>query len=154
MAKSNYEEAAAGKPGSERIILIQRKTKCPELHPAQLFRTKIYAGICSGQNNPSQVTVCYSVIKPCQLLVTPWTAAHQPSPSFTVSQNLLKLMSTRPVMLCKHLILRRPLLLLPSILPRIGVFSNKSVLHIRWPKYLRFSFSISPSKWMFKVDFL
>ena len=108
--------------------------------------------IYSGQNNPSQVTACYClVIKPCQLLVTPWTAAHQPSLSFTVSQDLLKLMSTRSVMLSKHLILCCPLLLLPSIFPRIRIFS-KSVLHIRWPKYWSFSFSISPSR--FKVDFL
>ena len=60
--------------------------------------------IYSGQNNPYQVTVCYcSVIKPCQLLVTPWPAAHRPSLSFTVSQSLFKLMSTRSVMLSKHL---------------------------------------------------
>ena len=101
--------------------------------------------IYSGQNNPSQVTACYClVIKPCQLLVTPWAAAHQPSLSFTVSQDLLKLMSTRSVMLSKHLILCCPLLLLPSIFPRIRIFS-KSVLHIRWPKYWSFNFSISLS---------
>ena len=76
---------------------------------------------------------------------TPWTVAHQASLSFTVSQSLLKLMSIESVMPSNHLILCRPLLLLPSIFPSIRVLSNKSALHIRWPKYWGFSFSISPS---------
>ena len=80
-----------------------------------------------------------------QLFATPWTAAHQASLSITNSQNLLKLMSIESVMPSKHLILCRPLLLLPSIFPSIRVFSNESVLRIRWPKYWSFSFSISPS---------
>ena len=79
------------------------------------------------------------------LFVIPWTAAHQASLSFTVSWNLLKLMSIELVMPFNHLILCRPLLLLPSVFPSIRVFSNESVLHIRWPKYWSFSFSISPS---------
>ena len=70
-----------------------------------------------------------------QLLETPWTAARQASLSITNSQSLLKLMSTESVMPSDHLILCRPLLLLPSIFPSIRVFSNDSVLHIRWPKY-------------------
>ena len=78
------------------------------------------------------------------LFVTPWTAAFQASLSFTNSQSLLKLMSIRLVMPSNHLILCRPLLLLLSIFPSIGVFSNESVL-IRWPKHWSFSFSISPS---------
>ena len=65
--------------------------------------------------------------------------------SFTISWSLLKLMSVESVMPSNHLILCRPLLLLPSIIPSIWVSSNKSVLHIRWPKYCSFSFSISPS---------
>ena len=73
-----------------------------------------------------------------QLFATSWTAAHQASLSFTISQSLLKLMSN-------HLILCRPLLLLPSILPSIRVFSKELALHIRWPKYWSFSFNISPS---------
>ena len=77
--------------------------------------------------------------------VTPWTAARQASLSITNSQSLLKLMSIKLVMPSKHLILCRPLLLLPSIFPTIRVFSNQSVFHIRWPKYWSFSFSISPS---------
>ena len=76
---------------------------------------------------------------------TPWTAAHQASRSITNSQGLLKLMSIEPLMPSNHLILYRPLLLPPSILPSIRVFSNESVLHIRWPKDWSFSFSISPS---------
>ena len=76
---------------------------------------------------------------------TPWTAAHQTSLSITSSQNLLKLMSIELVMPSNHLICCCLLLLLPSIFPRIRVFSNESVPHIRWPKYWTFSFSISPS---------
>ena len=77
--------------------------------------------------------------------VTPWTAAHQASLSITNSQSLLKLMSIESVIPSNHLILCCPLLLLPSIFPSIRVFSNESVLCMRWPKYWSFSFSISPS---------
>ena len=77
--------------------------------------------------------------------VTPWTAACQTSLSITNSQSLLKLMPIESVMPCNHLILCRPLLLLPLIFPSIRVFSNESVLCIRWPKYWCFSFNISPS---------
>ena len=76
---------------------------------------------------------------------TPWTAACQASLFITNSWSLLKLMSIELVMPSNHLILCHPLLLLPSILPSIRVFSNESVLHIRWPMYWSFSFSISPS---------
>ena len=79
-----------------------------------------------------------------QLFVTPWTAARQASLSITNSQSSLKLMSVESVMPSKHLILCHPLLL-PSIFLSIRVFSNESVLCIRWPKYWSFSFSISPS---------
>ena len=74
-----------------------------------------------------------------------WTAGHWASLSITNSQSLLKLMSIKSVMPSSHLILCHPLLLLPSIFPSIGVFSNESVLCIRWPKYWSFSFSISPA---------
>ena len=74
-----------------------------------------------------------------------WTAAHQASLSFFISQSLLKLKSIESVMPSNHLILCHPLLLLPSIFPSINVFSNESALHIRWPRYYSFSFSISPS---------
>ena len=80
-----------------------------------------------------------------QLFMTPWTAACQASLSITNSQSLLKLTSIELVMPSNHLILCRPLLLLPSIFPSIRVFSHKSVVHIRWPKYWSFGFSISNS---------
>ena len=79
------------------------------------------------------------------LFVTPWTAVRQASLSITNSQSLLKLMSIESVMPSNHFILCRPLLLLTSIFPSIRVFTNKSVLCIRWPNYWSFSFSISPS---------
>ena len=79
------------------------------------------------------------------LFVTPWTAARQASLSITKSQSLLKLMSIEMVMPSNRLILCHPLLLLPSIFPRVRVFSKESVLCIRWPKCWSFSFSISPS---------
>ena len=98
----------------------------------------------------------YSQIKPCvlnvqfssvaqkyQLFATPWTAAHQASLSITNSQSLLKLMSIESVIPSKHLTLCHPLLLLPAVFPSNRVFSNESVLHIKWPKV--FSFNISPS---------
>ena len=80
-----------------------------------------------------------------QLFATTCTAARQASLSITNSRSLLKLTSIELVMPSIHLILGRPLLLLPSIFPSISVFSNESVLCIRWPKYWSFSFSISPS---------
>ena len=94
-----------------------------------------------------------------RLFVTPWTTAHQASLSITNSWSLLKLMSIESVMPSNHLILCRPLLLPPSIFLSIRVFSDESVLHIRWPKYWSFSFSISPSNEYsglisFRVDWL
>ena len=80
-----------------------------------------------------------------RLFATPWIAAHQASLSITNSRSLLKLMSIESVMPWSHLILCRPLLLLPPIPPSIMVFSNESTLHMWWPKYWSFSFSISPS---------
>ena len=80
-----------------------------------------------------------------RLFETPWTAAHQASLFITNSRSLLKLMSFELVITSNHLILCRPLFLLPSIFPSIRVSSNESVLRIRWQKYWSFSFSISPS---------
>ena len=82
---------------------------------------------------------------PIQLFVTPWNVAHQTSLSFTISQNLLKLMSIESAISPSYLTLCCPLLLLPSVFPSIRVFSNKLAFHIRWPNYWSFSFSISPS---------
>ena len=80
-----------------------------------------------------------------RLFATPWTAARQPSLSITNSRSLLKLRSIESVMPSNHLILCRPLLFPPSIFPSVRVFSNGLVLHIRWPEYWSFSFSVSPS---------
>ena len=92
------------------------------------------------QQRPSSVQSLSCI----QLFATPWTSACQASMSITNSQSLLKLMSIESVMPYNHLILCRPLLLLPSVFPNIRVFSNESALCIRWPKYWSFSFSISP----------
>ena len=81
-----------------------------------------------------------------QLFVIPWTIARQASLSITNSRSLLQLVSIESVMPSNHLMLCRPLLLLPSIFPSIWVFSNESALHIRLPKYWSFTFTISPSK--------
>ena len=89
--------------------------------------------------------VAVHLLSSAQLFVIPWTAAHQASLSYTISHGLLKLMSIELVVLSNHLNLCHPLLLLPSILPSIRVFSSELALHIRWPKYWSFSFSISPS---------
>ena len=90
-----------------------------------------------------RVLVQYGHLVMCNS-ATSWTAAHQPSLSITNSRNLLKLISIESVMPSNHLILSHALLLLPSIFPSIRVFSNELALHIRWPKYWSFSFSISP----------
>ena len=94
--------------------------------------------------NPVQFSSVQS-LSHVRLSGTPWTAVHQASLSITNSQSLLKLMSIALVMPSNHLILCRPLLLLPSVFPSIRVFSSESVLHIRLPKYWSFSFNISPS---------
>ena len=89
---------------------------------------------------------CSSVAKSCLNIRDPLDCSpNQVSLSFTISQSLLKFMSIESVMSSKHLILCHPLLLLPSIFPRIRVFPSKSAFRIRWPKYWNFSFSISPS---------
>ena len=91
------------------------------------------------------MTSAVSLFSRVRLFATPWTAACQASLSISNSRTLLKLTSIESVIPSNHLILCRPLLLLPSIFPSIRVFSNESVLHIRWPKYRRSSLSISPS---------
>ena len=94
-----------------------------------------------------------------RLFVMPWTVACQTFLSFAMSWSLLKLMSIESVMPSNHLVHCHPLLLLPSVFPSIGVFSNESVLRIRWPKYWCFSFSIGPSNEYsglisFRIDWL
>ena len=107
--------------------------------------------IISGREHTSLKSLGFQAISLVQLLscvqlfATPWTAARQSSLSTTNSQTLLKFMSIELVMPSNHLILCHPLLLLHSIFPSIRVYPSESVLHIRWPKYWNFSFSISPS---------
>ena len=105
--------------------------------------------------NKSSVQVS-SVTQNVWRIVIKWTAAHQASLSITNSRSLLRLMSIESVMPSRHFILCHPLLLLPSIFPSIRVFSNESVLHIRWPNY--WSFSINPSNehsgLIFRMDWL
>ena len=107
-----------------------------------------YVSISQGTPRTVEASRSWGVVQLLSgvwLFATLWTTAGQASLSFTISQSLLKLMSIESVMPSNHLVLCRPLLLLPSILPNVRVFSNESALHIRWPKYWSFSFSISPS---------
>ena len=103
---------------------------------------------CSNYRTIALISVQFSSFQSLSsvwLFATPWAAAHQTSLSITNFCSLLKLLSIESVMPSNHLILCHPLLLLPSILPHIRVFSKESVLHIRWPKYWSFSCNISPS---------
>ena len=113
---------------------------------------------CSQKKPPKAISSVQS-LSYVQLFATPWTTAHQASLSITNSKSLLKLMANKSVMTSNHLILCHPLLLLPSIFLSIRVFSNESVLRIRWPEYWSFSFSISPSNEYselisFRIDWL
>ena len=98
---------------------------------------------CQGEN--SIIIVVVQSLSHVWFFATLWTAARQASLSFAISQSLLKLVFIELIMPSNHLILCCPLLLLPLVIPSIRVFSSESVLHIRWPKYWSFSFSISPS---------
>ena len=111
---------------------------------------KFQQAFCLEFQKTKLISRCISSVQSLShvpLFATPWTAARQASLSFTISRGFFKLMSIASVMPSNHhhLILCRPLLLSPSIFHRIRVFSNESTLHIRWPKYWRFSFSLSPS---------
>ena len=110
-----------------------------DLHP--LDGSRIPSPSCDNQTGLQLSSV--QSLSLVQLFATPWTAARQTSLSITNSQSLLKLMTIESVMPSNHLILCCPLLLLPLVFPSIRVFSNESVLCIRWPKYWSFSFSIN-----------
>ena len=101
--------------------------------------------ICSLEKTASLINCSVQSLSRARLFETPWTAASQASLSLTNSRSLLKLVSIESVMPSNHLMMCCPLLLSPSIFPSIKVFSNESVLHIRWPKCWSFSLSISPS---------
>jgi len=141
-----------------------------KLHLESAFRTLSYKGVknevkSKGADLQSCCNWVLSSVQSVQslsrvrLFVTPWIAAHQASLSITNSRRSLRLTSIESVMSSSHLILCRPLLLLPPIPPSIRVFSNKSTLPMRWPKYWSFSFSIIPSKEIpglisFRMDWL
>ena len=108
-------------------------------------RRPVKGHLLYSENFPPSLCCSVQSLSHVWLLATSWTAACQASLSITNSQSLLQLMSIDLVIPSNHLILCHPLLLPPSIFPSIRVFTNDSVLHIRWPKYWSFSFSISPS---------
>ena len=126
----------------------KQQQRCITYHFPILLPCRLYSSLCYTVGHCC-LSILYVVVvwllSCVWLFVTPWTTAHQASLSITSSRSLPKLMSIESAMPSNHLILCRPLLLLPSIFPNIRVFSNESALHIRWPKYWSFSFDISPS---------
>ena len=111
----------------------------------QCYKKQYCIGIWNVRSMNQRKFISIQLLSHAWLLVTPWTAAHQPSLSIANSQSLLKLKYIKSVMPSNHLILCRPLLLLLSIFPSIRVFSKELVLHGRWPMYWHFSISVSPS---------
>ena len=135
--------AVAKRKGSEKPVKMkQMKVQVPAWGPQIEQTTLLASPVYIGQAQCSSVQSLSHV----RLFATQWIAARQASLSITNSQSSLKLTSIKSVMPSSHLILCRPLLLLPPIPPSIRVFSNESTPHMRWPKYWSFSFSISPSK--------
>ena len=127
---------------------LAQNTECIWLQPASFFVVSVGSMISSGQS-----------LSPVRLFAILWIAERQPLLSITNSWSSLRLTSIKSVMPSSHLILCRPLLLLPPIPPGIRVFSNESTLRMRWPKYSSFSFSIIPSKEIpglisFRMDWL
>ena len=139
--------------------------KCPSIHEwiQKMWYTHTQNGIYSAiKNKILPIATAFSWVQSLsgvRLFTTPWIAARQTSLSITNSQSSLRPTSIESVMPSNHLILCRPLLLLPPIPPSSRVFSNESTLHMRWPKYWSFSFSIIPSKEIpglisFRMDWL
>ena len=120
---------------SNLLVRFSHFLRC-SVSPCQLSRNQPFV---------NQMFSSVQSLSHVQFFATPWTAAHQASLSITNFWSLLRLMSIESVIPSNHLILCRPLLLLPSICPSIRVFSSESFLRIRWTKYWSFSFSISPS---------
>ena len=124
----------------------------------QKWKNKEECYICTHLLTSDQIR-SYQALSRVRLFATPWIAARQASLSITNTRSSLRLTSIESVMLSSHLILCRTLLLLPPIPPSIRVFTNESTLHMRWPKYWSFSFSIIPSKEIpglisFRMDWL
>ena len=133
--KKSYDKARQNNKKAETSLCQKAHLVKAMVSPVVMYRCENWTMKFSSVQLLSRV----------RLFVTPWIAACQASLSITNSWSLLKLISTELVMPSNHLVLCHPLLLLPQIFPSIRVFSNESVLHIRWPKYWSFSFSISPS---------
>ena len=127
------------------LLCIKQITNENLLHPGN----SMFCGDLNGKGIQKRGDICISSVQSLShvpLFATPWIAARQASLSITNSQSSLRLTSIKSVMPSSHLILCRPLLLMPPILPSIRVFSNESTLHMRWPEYWSSSFSIIPSK--------
>ena len=122
---------------------VEKVRKCRKENTQARQNNSLVITRSQGPLSPPQLS-SVQLLSRVWLFETPWTAAHQASASISNSQSMLKLMPIELVMPSSHLILCCPILL-PSIFPSIRVFSKKSVLRITWPKYWRFSFSISPS---------
>ena len=126
-----------------RSPALQTDSSMSESPEKSVFHCGYTTGVYTVNSTVERVVV--QSLSRVWLFGTPRTAAHQASLSFTISWSLLELMSIELVRPSNHLILCRPLFLLPSVFPSIRVFSNESVLHIGWPKYWSFNLSISPS---------
>ena len=134
--ENEFSQAFVKSSGEEFVLEIQENVECsPER--AHLRETRKNTDETQHGTRDGWIDAVVQPLSRVRLFVTPWTAARQASLSITSSRSLLKLMSIELVMPANHLILCRPLLLLPSIFPSIRVFSNESALHIRWPKYWR-----------------
>jgi len=127
------------------LLLSILKSKLPNFGFCHGLYSALASTLTLNKDSVSTSVIVVQLLNHVRLFATPWTAAHPASLSFIISQSLFKLMSTEPVMPSNHLILCCPLSLLPLVFLSIKVFSSESALHIRWPKYWSFSFSISPS---------
>ena len=128
-----------------RVLLLEEALHSLPLPSGALWGSTFPSADKTGFTGPRGTSA--QLLSRIRLFATPWTAAHQASLCFTISRSLFKLMSSESVMPCNYLIPCRPLLLSPSIFPSIRVFSNESVIHIRWPKGWSFSFSRGTWEW-------
>ena len=151
MHDSTWPHRTSWREKTNQLIAMRKQIGCSSgiliLHTIAIHRRMIMKN-CLREKGKFELDIQFSLVQSlscARLFVTPWITACQASLSITISGSLLKLMSIESVMPCSHLILCHPLLLLPPIPPSIRVFSNESTLHMRWPKYWSFSFSISPS---------
>ena len=126
------------------LLLSILKTKLPKFGFCHGLYSNLASTMTLHKDSVPTSVVVVQLLNHVRLFATPWTAAHQASLSFTISQGLFKLMSTEPVMPSNHLILCCPPFLLPLVFLSINIFSSELALHIRWPNYWSCSFSINP----------